>query len=135
MKDFTWQRRGGYECSSKGDSRFSAFNAKLSDGRSIEQHYQCDVKGYDPGGTNWRLGKGKPSRNQKINLWYAYLTLWRRWAKTNGKLLDELIERAAEYGNVLSDVFATSDVNQANALSVLLNERVKNAKNKRKTTP
>ena len=55
---FTWQRFGGYECGSKGDNRFSAFNAVLRDGRAIEQHYQCDVKGYDPGGKNWKLGKG-----------------------------------------------------------------------------
>ena len=57
---FTWNRYGGYECSSKGDSRFSAFNAIMPDGRTIEQHYQCGVKGYQPGGTNWKLGKGKP---------------------------------------------------------------------------
>lgn len=49
---YTWQRYRGYEVSSKGDKRFSAFNAILSDGRSIEQHYQCDVKGYNIGGTN-----------------------------------------------------------------------------------
>lgn len=38
-----WMRYGGYEVSTKGDPRFSAFNALLADGRSIEQHYQCDV--------------------------------------------------------------------------------------------
>ena len=34
-----------YECSSKGDGRFSAFNAELwtHQGRTIEQVYQCDV--------------------------------------------------------------------------------------------
>ncbi len=40
---FKWARYGGYEISSQGDKRFSAFNAILSDGRSIEQWYQCDV--------------------------------------------------------------------------------------------
>ena len=32
---FQWARfaKGGYECSSKGDKRFSAFYALLSDGR------------------------------------------------------------------------------------------------------
>lgn len=53
---FTWSRRGGYEVSSKGDKRFSAFNAIMPDGRSIEEIYQCDCKHFDPGGTNWRLG-------------------------------------------------------------------------------
>ena len=49
---YTWSRRGGYECSSKGDKRFSAFTARLPDGRTIEEHYQCDIKSYEPGGTN-----------------------------------------------------------------------------------
>jgi len=39
-----WSRRGkGYETSSVGDLRCSAFFAKLEDGRSIEVHFQCDV--------------------------------------------------------------------------------------------
>ena len=58
--EFTWARHGGYEVSSRGDRRFSAFVARLPEGRTIEAVYQCDIKGYDPGGTNWRLGKGKP---------------------------------------------------------------------------
>ena len=41
---YKWARYGGYEVSSKGDKRFSAFNAYLPDGRSIEQVYQCDIK-------------------------------------------------------------------------------------------
>ena len=40
---YIWQRRGGYEVSSKGDKRFSALNAVLPDGLSIEVHYQCRV--------------------------------------------------------------------------------------------
>lgn len=62
---FTWSRRVkdeslGYEVSSYGDKRFSALNARLSDGRSIEEAYQLDVKGYRNLGSDWRLGKGKP---------------------------------------------------------------------------
>lgn len=38
---FTHTRRGGYEVSTKGDKRFSALNAIMPDGRSIEQVYQC----------------------------------------------------------------------------------------------
>ena len=117
---FTFKRYGGYECSSKGDSRFSAFHARLPDGRTIEEHYQCDVKGYQPGGTNWRLGKGKPPLISR-DTWPEYLALWEEWAKTNQSALDELRIAAAKYNNVLSDMFATSPVNQARALAEILN--------------
>ena len=41
---FTWQRKGGYEVSSKGDNRFSAFSARMPDGKSIEHHHQvCNI--------------------------------------------------------------------------------------------
>ena len=123
---FTWSRYGGYECSSRGDSRFSAFNARMPDGRTIEQHYQCDVKGYQPGGTNWRLGKSKPSLRQ-VNLWEEYLTLWRIWATANLPLMRELYV-AAKSTKVLSDRFATTDVNQARALATILNELCEKAK-------
>lgn len=118
---FTFKRYGGYECSSKGDARFSAFNAILADGRSIEQHYQCDVKGYEPGGTNWRLGKGKPPKDSSVDLWFQYLELWNQWAKNNPELLDELGYKASQKGHVLSDMFATTQINQARALAELLN--------------
>lgn len=120
---YTWARYGGYECSSQGDQRFSAFSARLPDGRSIEEHYQCDVKGYDPGGRNWRLGKGKAPLRHNTNLWQAYLSLWRIWAVTHGLELADLAERAAAVNGVLSDQFATSSINQAHALATLLNER------------
>lgn len=119
---FTWARYGGYEVSSKGDKRFSAFNAMLPDKRSIEQHYQCDVKGYDPGGKNWRLGKGKPPLDPNVDLWREYLALWKLWARDNKHLLDELREKAEKFGCVLSDRFATTPINQAHALADVLNE-------------
>ncbi len=119
---FSWVRRGGYEVSSKGDTRFSAFRARLPDGRTIEEHYQCDVKGYDPGGTNWRAGKGKPPLRQ-VDLWEAYLGLWRTWGVNHGSALDALAVAASGRAGVLSDCFASTPVNQAHALSVLLNER------------
>lgn len=61
---YTWKRRVNpgepyYEVSTKGDSRFSALNARLVDGRTIEEAYQLDVKGYRRFGNDWRLGKGK----------------------------------------------------------------------------
>ena len=48
FKEFTWARYSpnSYEVSTKGDKRFSALNARLKDGRTIEEAYQLDVKGY-----------------------------------------------------------------------------------------
>lgn len=124
-KEFKWSRFGGYECSSKGDKRFSALNARLRDFRTIEQHYQCDIKGYDPGGTDWRLGKGKPAVNPNIDLYKEYLQLWINWATDNVALMRELYRLAKEKDYVLSDRFATSEVNQARALADVLNMLVR----------
>lgn len=120
MKHYTWQRYGGYEVSSKGDKRFSAFNAIMPDRRSLECHYQCDVKGYSPGGKNWRLGKGKSSLIHYDNLFDQYLNLWVIWSSSNYDLLLDLHEKA-QFIRCLSDRFATTEVNQAHALSVILN--------------
>ena len=124
MAILTWKRYGGYNCSSIGDKRFSAFNAIMPDGRSIECHYQCDVKGYDPGGINWRLGKGKPPLNTNLILLDRYLSLWRTWAKWNMELMRELYIKAKQNNFVLSDPFATTEINQANALSIILNDLI-----------
>jgi hypothetical protein len=119
---------GGYEVSSKGDKRFSAFNALMPDGRSIEHWYQCDVKGYDPGGRNWRWGKGKAPLvpYPEGELWLAYLGLWRLWAVRNSELLHELDLLLPHEGAVLTDCFATSEINQARALATILNQWVRN---------
>lgn len=118
----TWSRYKGYQVSTKGDKRFSAFNAILPDGRSIEMHYQCDVKGYQPGGRNWKLGKGKPPLNPNIDLWEEYYALWKTWAFLNKALIEELLEIVKEYDGMLADVFATTEINQARALASVLNE-------------
>ena len=120
----TWSKSGGYECSTKGDKRFSAMCARMPDGRTIEQWYQCDVKMYQPGGTDWRLGKGKPPRFlfPEDQLWEMYLSLWRLWACHNVELIKELNQKAKEHNNVLSDCFASSKINQARALSTILSE-------------
>lgn len=44
MPQFKWARRGGYECSSKGDARFSALNVRLPDGRTIDAHVREMVR-------------------------------------------------------------------------------------------
>ncbi len=120
---FTWSRRGGYEVSSKGDKRFSAFYARLPDGRTIEQWYQCDTKHYQPGGTDWKLGKGKPPLIAMTPeaLYEAYKALWVTWAVANPHLMMELRCKALEHNCVLSDMFAQTPVNQAHALADLLN--------------
>lgn len=138
----TWSRKSpnGYEVSSKGDMRFSAFNARLSDGRSIEQHYQCDIKGY----SSISEGKGKNPINPKylnheanqtssnssivvplyvINrdlLYQDYRNLWIQWAGQNPDLLFNLATQSI--GKELTDMFATSDINQARALTEILNK-------------
>ena len=126
MPKFTWSRYSqfGYEVSTRGDSRFSAFNARLLDGRSVETHYQCDIKGYQPGGTNWRLGKGKPplTPHTPDQLFSSYLHLWRLWAHDHPDLMAELYTKAVEHNETLTDMFASTPINQAHALSHLLNE-------------
>lgn len=112
--------KNGYECSTHGDKRFSAFCAKLADGRTIEMHYQCDIKGYDPGGINWRLGKGKPSLSAYDCLYTEYKTLWEKWVILNPNLIEELYFKVGKNG-VLTDKFATTDINQARALADILN--------------
>ena len=120
---YAWKRYGGYEVSSHGDRRFSAFNAIMPDGRSIECHYQCDIKGYDIGGRNWKLGKGKPPREKMSHekIWQKYLKLWEVWADNNPALMQELKVLVSKYNNTLSDKFASTPVNQARALAEVLN--------------
>lgn len=123
LSRYSWGRRTrpGYEVSSKGDKRFSALFAKMPDGRSIEMHYQCDVKGYEPGGKNWRLGKGKPPLDPSKDLVKEYQKLWEVWAESNQELLLELKVIVLSHNNTLTDMFATTNVNQARALSIILN--------------
>jgi len=115
---YTWDKNVGYEVSSKGDKRFSAFYAKLKDGRTIEEAYQLDVKGYRKFSNDAMFGKGKPPLDTNVNTWQEYLNLWRTWAEENPKLIKELSQH-----HKLSDRFATTEVNQAHALSVILNEQ------------
>jgi len=121
-RQFTWSRYGGYEVSTKGDKRFSAFNAILLNGWSIENTYQVEIKGY----RSWREGKGKPPLDPTMTrekLWEAYLDLWRCWAGDHPELMIELRDRAMATGKtILSDCFASSDINQARALATILNE-------------
>lgn len=118
----TWARfaENGYECSSQGDRRFSALFARLKDGRTIEEAYQLDIKGYRKLGNNWRLGKGKPPLDKSINLWKEYAKLWIQWARENKTLMEEL-KTVTDTGKTLTDMFATSNISQARALAEIIN--------------
>lgn len=123
-KKFLWSSHWGYECSSRGDKRFSAFYATLPDGRTIEEAYQLDVKGYRRLGNNPMIGKGRPPLENfsQDRLWAEYLDLWRKWAKENPALIQELKGLAEKNRNTLSDMFAKTPINQARALATILNE-------------
>lgn len=123
---FKYSRHSGYEVSTAGDKRFSAFCAILQDGRSIEQHYQCCVKGYDPKGTNWKLGKGKPpiAYMTHAELYDKYLALWKEWAQDHPEEMKELRIHAIENNYTLRDRFASGLVNQARALAQILTETI-----------
>lgn len=107
----------GYEVSSQGDTRFSPLFAKLRDGRTIEEAYQLDVKGWRAISGNWLLAKGRPSRRE-VDLWTEYLELWWQWCKENPNLLEDLRRKAA--GKVLTDRFGSGPVTQARALAHIL---------------
>ena len=124
---YTWsngKEQKGYKCSSRGDARFSAFTAVMVDGRTLEMWYQCDIKGYQPGGRDWKLGKGKPSLipYPGDELFVAYKTLWRMWAIRNVPYVEFLVKATEVHKNHLTDMFANTDVNQARALAEILNE-------------
>lgn len=122
---FLWQRyrhNVGYEVSSAGDTRFSALFARLNDGRTIEQAYQLDVKGYRQRGNDWRLGKGQKPLRKGIDLWAEYKALWQQWAAENPALMRELRRAAEDEAGVLTDKFASTKISQARALAEILNE-------------
>ena len=117
-----WKRYdpNGYEVSSHGDSRFSAFFARLKDGRTIEEAYQLDVKGYRGLGYSLMQAKGRPPfiSISREETWRQYFLLWLQWSRENPELIEDL--RILSEGRPLTDKFATTDINQAHALSLIL---------------
>lgn len=114
----------GYEVSSRGDKRFSALNARLKDGRTIEEAYQLDIKGYRSLGWTWLQAKKDHGRNAPIpltpeQLWESYLGLWKQWAAENPALMEDLRRKSS--GLTLTDCFAFTPVSQARALAEILN--------------
>jgi len=128
---FKWSRyhSNGYELSSDGDKRFSALFARLKDGRTIEEAYQLDVKGYRKLGYDWKQAKKDkginiPNKLTESERYIEYLKLWRQWADENSDLVEDL--RIKALGKVLTDKFATSNVSQARALADILNSLEQN---------
>lgn len=128
-----WARysNNGYELSSAGDSRFSALNATLNDGRTIEEAYQLDVKGYrkqkelfEKEKQSWKDGKGKPPLRKisKEQSWKEYKALWEMWAEENPTLIEDL--RIKSNNKTLTDKFASTDISQARALAEILNKNI-----------
>jgi hypothetical protein len=89
------------ECSSRGDSRFSAFHARPESlgGRSIEEAYQA-MKVFPDGSTGlgWRQAKGKQAVNHQ-ECRDAYFCWWLEWVMEQN-LLPVLIAATG-----LSDMF------------------------------
>lgn len=123
-----------YECSTRGDRRFSAFVARFAPGteiyglqvggKTIEDVYQHDIK---------RSGKGLPPKydsivyvkgltkqqQEEITYTVGYLPLWTVWAQQNLDLIADLRQRSQ--GRTLTDMFASTGVSQARALADILN--------------
>lgn len=126
MKQWSRYAENGYECSTRGDRRFSVLYARLRDGRTIEDAYQLDVKGYRRIGytamqAKRDRGAHAPVRLTRDGLWKGYLALWEQWAAENPGLVAEL-ERLSR-GRVLTDAFASSDISQARALAHIINSK------------
>ncbi|QDP63545.1 MAG: hypothetical protein GOVbin4551_37 [Prokaryotic dsDNA virus sp.] len=119
------------EVSSAGDSfgkKFSAFTAKLKDGRTIEEAYQLDIKGYRQEGytvleAKRDKGVNAPNQLNDEQLEEAYDNLWRVWATENPKLMKQLMARVKD-GFILNDKFAPTGVSQARSLTKIVNELI-----------
>lgn len=88
------------ECSSIGDKRFSAFHARLPNGKSIEELYQAH-KVFEDGSTglSWKEAKGRKAINQESCAWW-YSHWWDVYIEQNPELL-EVLKKASG----LSDTF------------------------------
>lgn len=115
-----------YEVSSKGDKDYSALYAKLEDGRSIEEHYQVDVKGYK----DIASGKNRPPKDTSKNLQEEYTKLWKRYFELYPDRF-EFIKEKVDSGIKLTDQFAKSNsVNQADTIMDIVKSKWKPKDNK-----
>lgn len=90
-----------YECSSRGDKRFSAFYAVVN-GRTIEEQYQsAKVFKYGFKYPNWRDAKGKKPLNVAV-VKTLYTCLWAQYIFENPQLIQVLLSQtglADSFGN------------------------------------
>ena len=56
------------------------------------------------------------------DLYLEYKDLWKQYFDLNPYLVDFLIDILPNYNYILSDVFATSPINQARAIADILND-------------
>ena len=135
---------GTYEVSSRGDKRYSATEATFKPGTiikgqdvggyTIEEVYQTLLKEgtlrHFPKGVRKVQGKFLPSGflynpslttaedREDFSYYEGYLPLWQKWARQNPELIEELRVKSA--GKTLTDQFARTRVNQARALTDIL---------------
>jgi len=114
---YNYSKTEGFEVSTRGDNfgkQFSALNAKLKDGRTIEEAYQ-QAKG---------TGKGQPAKDPNFDYYGTYKSLWQQWAKENSGKIKELKDYLDKNNiTTLRDRFATTENRQDRALSEILNEQ------------
>ena len=55
-------------------------------------------------------------------LFRLYTNLWREWVKKHPKEISYLKNKLKDHDNILRDRFANTPINQAHALSKILNE-------------
>jgi hypothetical protein len=120
--------------SRKTNEPLSALRMKFSDGRTVEEVYQLDVKGYrqaamsnsqwkDKPWMMWMEGKGKPplKGQSPAELEAQYTDLWRHWFNQNP---DQLEVAARAIGNrPINDLFASpGSVSQSKSIHEILVE-------------
>ena len=114
---YNYSKTQGFEVSTKGDNlgkQFSALNARLKEGRTIEEAYQ-QAKG---------TGKGQPAKDPNFDYYGTYKSLWQQWAKENPGKIKELKDYLDKNNiTTLRDRFATTENRQDRALSEILNEQ------------
>ena len=114
---YNYSKTEGFEVSTRGDNlgkQFSALNARLKDGRTIEEAYQ-QAKG---------TGKGQPAKDPNFDYYGTYKNLWQQWAKENPGKIKELKDYLDKNNiTTLRDRFATTENRQDRALSEILNEQ------------
>lgn len=117
------RHHSGYEVSSKGNKDFSAFFARLRNGKTIEEAYQLDIKGYRELGYTVRDAKGKPPRIPRsfTETDFLYTELWWKYLGQNPKK-EQFLRQVIHSGRyeALTDMFANTNISQAKSIAQCL---------------